>query len=59
MSKIEISYDDLQDILGLIKKLDEIENNDQFFDKIPQPYTIGKCPEPERWEDKGIQDKLL
>ncbi|MCG8379297.1 MAG: hypothetical protein MI865_07470 [Proteobacteria bacterium] len=60
MARHKTNVDELQEISELIEKIDklDLENNDQLNSKIIFPYSSGKRPEPERWEDKGIQHKL-
>jgi len=61
MAKVKINADDLHNTLELIEKLDkkDIESNNNLIDEISSPYTVGSSPKPKRWENKGIQHKIL
>ncbi len=56
---VKINTNDLQKILALIEKIEEIEKSHPLLAKIPLPYTVGGPPEPKTWENQGIRDKLL
>ncbi|MGD9153449.1 MAG: hypothetical protein PVG30_07335 [Gammaproteobacteria bacterium] len=61
MNQTKTNTNDMQNILDLIDAIEkkDLEKENQLLDEISSPYTIGKCPEPKRWKNTGLQHKLL
>jgi len=57
----ETKSNGLDEILQLIDLVDkkDLENNEKLNSIIGVPYSSGKRPEYEKWEDKGVQFKHM
>ena len=61
MTKSKARDEALGDAFDLFEKIEKMEkeNKELFNLKTPLPYSIGKKPEPKRWDKRGIQYKQL